>query len=153
VPLAPTPNFPEFTSGHTVVSGAMATMLGLLFGDDPGVQFTVTSPTNPGFTRTWSTFSAGIDEVVNARVWTGFQISAAPTWQGPDWARKWAASCSSRRWAPRSRINRSDPASGKWPHRSVAKQSYQMETFVDRIRVTFERDVKVEGTDGFDESA
>jgi len=53
VPLVPTPNFPEFTSGHTTISGAMATMLGLLFGDDPGLSFTVTSPTNPGFTRTW----------------------------------------------------------------------------------------------------
>jgi hypothetical protein len=72
--LAPTPNFPEFTSGHTVISGAMATMLSLLFGDDPGLPFTVTSPTNPGFTRTWSTFSAGVDEVIDARVWTGFHF-------------------------------------------------------------------------------
>lgn len=73
-PLAPTPNFPEFISGHTTISGAMATVLGLLFGDDPGVSFTVASPTNPGFTRTWSTFSAGVDEVIDARVWTGFHF-------------------------------------------------------------------------------
>jgi hypothetical protein len=77
VPLMPTPNFPEFTSGHTTISGAMATMLGLLFGDDPGVTFTVTSPTNPGFTRSWSTFSAGVDEVVDARVWTGFHFRSS----------------------------------------------------------------------------
>jgi hypothetical protein len=77
VPLAPTPNFPEFTSGHAVVSSAMATMLSLLFGDDPGGPFTVTSPTNPGFTRTWSTFSAGVDEVINARVWTGFHFRSS----------------------------------------------------------------------------
>jgi len=77
VPLMPTPNFPEFTSGHTTISGAMATMLGLLFGDDPGQAFTVTSPTNPGFTRTWSTFSAGVDEVVDARVWTGFHFRSS----------------------------------------------------------------------------
>ncbi len=74
VSLAPTPPFPEFTSGHAVISGAMATMLGLLFGDDPGVTFTVSSPTNPGFTRTWSRFSAGIDEVIDARVWTGIHF-------------------------------------------------------------------------------
>jgi membrane-associated phospholipid phosphatase len=74
VSLVPTPPFPEFTSGHTVISGAMATMLGLLFGDDPGVTFTVSSPTNPGFTRTWSSFSAGIDEVIDARVWTGIHF-------------------------------------------------------------------------------
>ena len=77
VPLAPTPNFPEFTSGHTAISGAMATMLSLLFGDDPGVSFTVTSPTNPGFTRSWSTFSAGVDEVIDARVWTGFHFRSS----------------------------------------------------------------------------
>jgi len=74
VSLAPTPPFPEFTSGHTVISAAMATMLGLMFGDDPGVTFTVSSPTNPGFTRTWSRFSAGIDEVIDARVWTGIHF-------------------------------------------------------------------------------
>jgi len=77
VPLAPTPNFPGFTSGHTVISGAMAAMLILVFGDDPGVPFTVTSPTNPGFTRTWSRFSAGIDEVIDARVWTGFHFRSS----------------------------------------------------------------------------
>ena len=52
----------------------MATMLSLLFGDDPGATFTVSSPTNPGFTRTWSRFSAGIDEVIDARVWTGIHF-------------------------------------------------------------------------------
>jgi len=76
-PLAPTPNFPEFPSGHTVISGAMGTMLRLLFGDDPGVAFTASSPTNPGFTRTWGTFSAGIDEVIDARVWTGFHFRSS----------------------------------------------------------------------------
>ena len=73
-PLVPTPPFPEFTSGHTVISGAMATMLGLLFGDDPGVTFTVSSPTNAGFTRTWSRFSAGVEEVIDARVWSGIHF-------------------------------------------------------------------------------
>ena len=73
-PLVPTPNFPEFVSGHTTISGAMGTMLALLFGDDPGVSLTVTSPTNPGFVRTWSRFSEGIAEVIDARVWTGFHF-------------------------------------------------------------------------------
>jgi PAP2 superfamily len=72
--LVPTPNFPEFVSGHTTISGAMGTMLALLFGDDPGMSITVTSPTNPGFVRTWSTFSQGIAEVIDARVWTGIHF-------------------------------------------------------------------------------
>ena len=73
----PTPNFPEFVSGHTTISGAMATMLALLFGDDPGVSLTVTSPTNPGFVRTWSRFSEGIAEVIDARVWTGLHFRSS----------------------------------------------------------------------------
>lgn len=77
VPLVATPNFPEFTSGHTAISGAMATMLGLLLGDAPGVVFTVTSPTNPGFTRTWSRFSTGVNEVIDARVWTGIHFRSS----------------------------------------------------------------------------
>ena len=76
-PLASTPNFPEFVSGHAAVSGAMATVLALLFGDDPGLSFTVTSPTNPTFPRTWSTFSTGIAEVIDARVWTGFHFRSS----------------------------------------------------------------------------
>lgn len=76
-PLVPTPNFPEFVSGHTTVSGAMGTMLALLFGDDPGVSLMVTSPTNPGFVRTWSRFSQGIAEVIDARVWTGFHFRSS----------------------------------------------------------------------------
>jgi hypothetical protein len=77
VPLVATPNFPEFTSGHTAISGAMATMLGLLFGDDSGAAFTVTSPTTPGFSRTWSRFSAGLAEVIDARVWTGIHFRSS----------------------------------------------------------------------------
>jgi hypothetical protein len=75
--LVATPNFPEFPSGHTTISGAMGTMLRLLFGDDPGQPFTVSSPTNPGFTRTWQRFSNGIDEVIDARVWTGFHFRSS----------------------------------------------------------------------------
>jgi len=76
-PLMPTPNFPEFVSGHTTISGAMGTMLALLFGDDADVSLTVTSPTNPGFVRTWSRFSEGIAEVIDARVWTGFHFRSS----------------------------------------------------------------------------
>lgn len=86
-PLAPTPNFPEFVSGHAVVSGAMGTMLALLFGDDPGTPFTVTSPTNPGFTRTWTQFSQGIAEVIDARVWAGFHFRTSDI-RGADMGRR-----------------------------------------------------------------
>jgi hypothetical protein len=73
-PLVATPNFPEYVSGHTTVSGAMATVLRLLFDDDPDVAFTATSPTNPGFERHWETFSEGVREVIDARVYSGIHF-------------------------------------------------------------------------------
>jgi vanadium-dependent haloperoxidase-like protein len=76
-PLVATPNFPEFVSGHTTVSGAMATVLRLLFDDDPGVAFTATSPTNPGFERHWTTFSEGVREVIDARVYSGIHFRSS----------------------------------------------------------------------------
>src|SRR4029077_9410284 len=76
-PLVATPNFPEYVSGHTTVSGAMATVLRLLFDDDPDVAFTATSPTNPGFERHWATFSEGVEEVIDARVYSGIHFRSS----------------------------------------------------------------------------
>jgi hypothetical protein len=70
-PLFPTPSHPEYTSGHATLSSAMGSMLGFLFGDDPGVTLVALSPTNPGFPRQWTRFSQGIDEVIDARVYSG----------------------------------------------------------------------------------
>jgi hypothetical protein len=76
-PLITTPNFPEFVSAHASVSSAMATVLTLLFDDDPGVAFTATSPTNPGFERHWATFSEGVREVIDARVYAGIHFRSS----------------------------------------------------------------------------
>jgi PAP2 superfamily len=76
-PLVATPNHPEYPSGHATISGAMATVLRLLFGDDPGVALTATSPTNPGFERHWTTFSEGALEVLDARVYAGFHFRSS----------------------------------------------------------------------------
>jgi hypothetical protein len=71
VPLFPTPPHPEYLSGHSTNSSAMATTLMLLFGDDPGAMIVATSPTNPGFERQWVAFSEGVEEVIDARVYSG----------------------------------------------------------------------------------
>jgi hypothetical protein len=73
-PLITTHQHPEYPSGHSTNSSAMATVLTLLFGDDPGVPIIATSPRNPTFPRLWTTFSEGIDEVIDARVYIGFHF-------------------------------------------------------------------------------
>jgi len=73
-PLITTHQHPEYPSGHSTNSSAMASMLTLLFGDDPGVPIVATSPRNPTFPRNWATFSEGIDEVIDARVYIGFHF-------------------------------------------------------------------------------
>jgi len=73
-PLITTHQHPEYPSGHSTNSSAMATVLTLLFGDDPGVPIVATSPRNPTFPRLWTTFSEGVDEVIDARIYIGFHF-------------------------------------------------------------------------------
>lgn len=68
LPLLPTPPHPEYPSGHTSNSGAMVTVLRLLFGEDPGVPLELTFF---NATRTWQTFEQAIDEVIDARIYSG----------------------------------------------------------------------------------
>jgi hypothetical protein len=77
VPLFPTPPHPEYTSGHASNSAAMSFTLGLLFGDAPGVAVLATSPTNPSFPRQWTRFSEGVDEVIDARIYSGIHFRSA----------------------------------------------------------------------------
>jgi hypothetical protein len=76
-PLFPTPPHPEYLSGHSTNSSAMAAILGFLFGDNPGVPIVAISPTNPGFPRQWATFSDGVDEVIDARIYAGIHYRAS----------------------------------------------------------------------------
>ncbi len=73
-PLFPTPRHPEYTSGHTTNSTAMATILQLIFGDAPGAPITSTIGT---ITRQWNSFSEGLDEVIDARVYSGIHFRTA----------------------------------------------------------------------------
>ncbi len=69
-----TPPHPEYPSGHSTVSGAAAFILSAAFGDN--TPFTVTSDVRPG-TRAFSSFSAAVAEIADARVFGGihFRIS------------------------------------------------------------------------------
>jgi len=73
-PLITTHPHPEYPSGHSTNSAAMATALTLVFGDRPGVPILATSPRNLTFPRNWSAFSEGVDEVIDARVYIGFHF-------------------------------------------------------------------------------
>jgi hypothetical protein len=73
-PLFPTPRHPEYASGHTTNSTAMATIMQLTFGDAPGGPITSTIT---GITRQWNTFSASLDEVIDARVYSGLHFRTA----------------------------------------------------------------------------
>ena len=73
-PLITTHQHPEYPSAHSTNSSAMATVLTLLFGDDPGVPIIATSTRNPTFPRLWTTFSQGVAEVMDARVYIGFHF-------------------------------------------------------------------------------
>lgn len=73
-PLHTTPRHPDYTSGHTTNSTAMVTILQQVFGDDPGVPV---SSTITGITRQWDTLSEGLDEVIDARVYSGIHFRTA----------------------------------------------------------------------------
>jgi len=70
-PLLPTPPHPEYPSGHGCNSGSMAAVLQTAFGDSPGVTLSMTFS---GVTRQWQTFSQAVDEVVDARVYSGIHF-------------------------------------------------------------------------------
>ena len=68
-----TPTHPEYPSGHTTNSTAMATILALTFGDEPGTPI-VSSVPAVGITRTWNSFTKAADEVIDARVYSGIHF-------------------------------------------------------------------------------
>ena len=80
-PLLPTPAHPEYPSAHTTNSGAMAFVLTKLFGDAPGVPLEVTQPSGipepTHITRQWSTIGEALDEVIDARIYSGFHFRTA----------------------------------------------------------------------------
>jgi hypothetical protein len=71
LPFVPTPPHPEYPSAHSTNSSAMAKILALEFGDNPGVPVTVTIS---GITRQWNSFSQGVQEVIDARVYSGIHF-------------------------------------------------------------------------------
>jgi membrane-associated phospholipid phosphatase len=71
-PLIVTPNFPSYTSGHSTVSSAAATILTSLFGKD--YAFSATSDGLPGVTRSFNSFKAAAAEAGQSRIYGGIHF-------------------------------------------------------------------------------
>ena len=74
-PLITTPAFPEYPSAHSCVSGAAGRILSDYFGEE--TAFSVVSRGAPGVTRKFSSFSAALEEVKNARIFGGIHFRTA----------------------------------------------------------------------------
>jgi hypothetical protein len=78
-PLISAP-YPEYTSGHMGLDGSHTTVLQKFFGNAPAGGYQITSLfVNPGgpATRTFSSFSQAVDEIVEARIWAGLHFRNA----------------------------------------------------------------------------
>jgi hypothetical protein len=71
-PLIGTPAHPEYPSSHSCASAAAVQVLTHYFGDATAI--TVTTETLPDQMRTYSSFSAALEEVINARVFAGIHF-------------------------------------------------------------------------------
>ena len=73
-PLFATPRHPEYPSGHSTVSTGMASIMAEFFGDKTEIPIWSTIT---GITREWGSFSEGIDEVIDARIYSGIHFRTA----------------------------------------------------------------------------
>lgn len=75
-PLLQTPPFPEYPSGHSVVSGAASVVLTDIFGDN--FQFDDTTETQFGLpVRSFNSFKQAADEAAMSRMYGGIHYRAA----------------------------------------------------------------------------
>ena len=75
-PILQTPPFPEYTSGHSVVSGAASIVLTSIFGDD----FSFVDDTEVPYglpIRSFSSFKVAADEAAISRMYGGIHYKAA----------------------------------------------------------------------------
>ncbi|MEU8423452.1 vanadium-dependent haloperoxidase [Micromonospora sp. NPDC048835] len=76
-PLHTTPAHPDYPSGHNTYSGAAEQVLTTLLGSQAREPYTITSPSQPGATRTYRDWRQPTRENVDARVWSGIHTRTA----------------------------------------------------------------------------
>jgi hypothetical protein len=75
-PVLQTPPFPEYSSGHSVVSGAASTVLTEIYGDD----FSFDDDTEVAYglpVRSFTSFEKAADEAAISRMYGGIHYRAA----------------------------------------------------------------------------
>ncbi|HET9219413.1 MAG TPA: vanadium-dependent haloperoxidase [Terriglobia bacterium] len=77
LPLLTTPNHPEYTSGHSCLSGAAGRVLSLQFGENSSFSLVSDSPSMAGVVRSFSNFTTALEEVKNARIFGGIHFRTA----------------------------------------------------------------------------
>lgn len=75
-PILQTPPFPEYTSGHSVVSGAASTALTSIFGDDFSFEDDTETPYGLPI-RKFNSFNEAADEAAISRMYGGIHYRAA----------------------------------------------------------------------------
>jgi PAP2 superfamily len=78
-PLLTAP-YPEYTSGHLGLDSSHTTVLRMFFGNAPAGGYQITSAfVSPGgpATRSFTSFSQAVDEIVEARIWAGLHFRTA----------------------------------------------------------------------------
>lgn len=75
-PILQTPPFPEYTSGHSVISAAAASVLAAVFGNNTAFRDTTELP-YLGLERSFSSLQAASDEVSMSRVYGGIHYRSA----------------------------------------------------------------------------
>jgi PAP2 superfamily len=76
-PLLDTPAFQEYPSAHSGVSSAAATVLAGFYGNH--TCFTLTSAGLPGVQRSFTSFTAAVQQVEDARIYAGFHFRFSTT--------------------------------------------------------------------------
>lgn len=71
LPLSVTPRYPEYVSGHGGYVGAAQEVLTAFLGPNAPAPIALTSPNDPGVTRTYTDWLTITQEIIDARVWEG----------------------------------------------------------------------------------
>lgn len=75
--LLTTPNFPEYPSGHSCVSGAAGRVLSEYFGENTSFSVSSDAPAMAGVIRSYGSFSEALQEIRDARVFAGIHFRSA----------------------------------------------------------------------------